>query len=226
MTTEQAIQILNEQITSLRWVSEKTSDSWKTQTQSIIKDMFGFASPEYTYISTFAFSSFYGNLSISSQISESKTSAIDYLERCIVTIQRKNLFKPPAPVIKYVDRPVVKEIIKEVLIDSPKVNNFRSFIKWLRRKDTLALIGTGLTVLGLPFALGWFLAGNRGDIKNSDLRRENKQLIIDTSSLGIRNRQLLDTFFSIKTILDVAKTKTVSDTQRNHIKQKPDITHK
>ena len=65
-------------------------------------------------------------------------------------------------------------------------------------------------VLGLPFWLGWYLGENKAEIKNIELRKENKQLIIDTTNMGSKYRLLINSS-KISLPLKVANNKTDSD---------------
>jgi len=111
MTTDQAIKIINEQISSLILVTERTYDPWHTQTKSVIKDLFTVLSEEYSFISSFRYNSFYSDLSLTVQLHKATPTLIDFLKRCIVTIELSSYLNRP-PVIQYIDRPVVKEVIK------------------------------------------------------------------------------------------------------------------
>jgi hypothetical protein len=223
MTSQKAIQILNEQIESVRLVTEQTHKTWVTQTKSEIEAIFGIGSTESLFLITFHFVEHYSQESVMSQIGKSRLTAIDFLRNCIKTIERRIPEKQPDPVIKYVDRPG-KEIIKEVMVYPPKVNYFWTFIKWIKRQDVLALIGSIIAILGLPFSLGWLLATNKGDIKNYELSRDNKQLKNDTAYLGSENRQLKDSLRAVP--FNISNSKSDSNAKSDKKQQITDSTHK
>ncbi|HEX7904127.1 MAG TPA: hypothetical protein VF487_09630 [Chitinophagaceae bacterium] len=228
MTNEQAVKILNEQIDSLKWVNDNTHITWLTQTKSEIKKIFGSGSEESLFLIGFHLIDKFSKTPINTQLIYARTTMTDFLQRCIESINRDKPLKEPAPIIKYVDRivekEVIKEVIKEVPVYPPKANQFRIFINWLKRRDTLNLIGTIILVLGLPFGLGWLLAENKGEIKNIELNRENKQLREDTTSLGIKNRELLDSITVIFPF-DIPKSKSDSNTKNDKSKERPDSVH-
>jgi hypothetical protein len=223
MTNEQAIKILNEQIDSLQWLNDSTHKTWLTQTKSEIKKIFGIGSEESFFLNSFSLVDPHSKNQVNLQLMMSRPTITDFLKRCIQTIERDKPIKSPAPVIQYVDR--VKEVIKEVHVYPPKLNQFRVFINWIKRQDSLTLIGTLLGVLSLPFGLAWLLATNKGDIKNYDLRMEIKELKGDTTKMGIANRKLLDSIIKTTTPLDLTKSKTGSSTKGTQSKEKPDTTH-
>lgn len=235
MTNTEATQILREQILSLVFLNDKTYDSWHTQTKSVIRDFFGFTSEEYNFINRFSFTKILSDLPVLSQITQSKPTAIDFLERCIKTIERKQLFKPPEPIIKYVEKPVIKEVIrnievikeviKEVIVPPKKVNVFLAFFRWVKRRDVLAFITTALAVLAMPFWLGWSLSENKGEIKNIELRRENSELKADTTYIKSQNRKLIDSL-RVNASLNITKTKADDSTKSDQKQKLPQTSHK
>ena len=218
MTNEQAINILKEQIESVQWITPHTHQTWLTQTKSEIKKIFDVFSEEYSFLNGFKLVSPFSSDPTMTQITQNRKTIIDFLERCIKTIERDRPLKSPEPIIKYVDRPVyreiIKEVIKEVMVYPPKINAFRAVVNWFRRKDILALIGALAIILNIPFWTGWLIAENKGDIKNLDLKRDNKQLIKDTTTLGAKNRELSDSIVIYST-LDVSNAKPETSTERN-----------
>ncbi len=210
------------------WVNDQTYSSWQTQTKSVINDFFGFTSAEYNFIFSFSFIRTYSE-NVNNQINRSKVTMNDFLQRCIVTIERKKLFRPPEPVIQYVEKPVTKEVIREVIkevqIKPKKVNIFLAFFGWLKRRDVLALITTTLAVLAIPFWIGWYFGEKKNDVRNYDLRNENNRLNADKSIIQRQNKILYDSL-RIYFPLQIPNTKSDNNAKGNQKNENPNTTHK
>lgn len=132
MTKEKSIALIEQLMESLPKLTGNTYQAWQTQAKSYIKDIFGADSEEYKYIGQ-DWLLYIGMLetSFASQFVQNQPKVRDFLDRCIDTINAKNIHNPPLfagkPVPTYDNDKDLQEIIFSEKITDDQVIRF--FVK-------------------------------------------------------------------------------------------------
>ena len=172
MTVKKAIQILKDQKFKIEDPKHINDESWVFQTASYIKDFFGEKSTEYSFICQFRF-----------DVLASDWESDEYI---------RNLFSEKnIQAQKYLDN-CIETLNNKGLI---RKENF------LQRFNDGALWSSISIILPAIWGLGFLIGQYTSDVKNYDLRQENKKLRDSLSVLKISAPTKLKNYNRLDSIL-------------------------
>lgn len=119
MTDTKAIELLQIQLDKADEINSDNHFSWKTQTASYIKDIFGDDSTQYEYISNFVFVVVYNDdYGYKRQVKSCIPYLKQFLTGCIETVERNGIKKAKKSPDEHWSKrhPILFEILKAVII--------------------------------------------------------------------------------------------------------------
>lgn len=161
MTVKKAIDILQKQKAKIDDTTHTNDDNWVFQTASYIKDFFGDKSTEYSFIAQFHF-----YVKSTSWDSDKDVS--------------RWLSEKPVEAKKYLDN-CIETLQHKGLVHKP---NF------LQRFSDNALWASISIILPMIWGFGFLIGQYTSDVKNFELRQENKSLKDSLSSLRPLNNKI------------------------------------
>jgi len=90
-----AVEMLNKQKIKLSQTNADLFYTWKIQTTTYIKEIFGEHSNEYLFINKFSQYIVYSDLSYDKQLDKKREELNQYLGNCIETLSHIHIYKPP-----------------------------------------------------------------------------------------------------------------------------------